>query len=132
MAFFRIYKQGDKSDCGPTCLRMIIKYFKKDISIQTLKDLCSIDREGMSIKAIENVANKIGLKTMSIKAVIENKHSEIPLLNELPLPLIAHWNNNHFVVIYKINKKKVYIADPGIGSIIIPIEKITNQFYSDN
>src|SRR5581483_3650046 len=131
---FPFYKQHDTCDCGPACLKMVIKYYGKNISLQTLRDLCHIDREGVSIKALENAAKKIGMESKAIKCASKHgvKSVEIPVLEELPLPLIAHWKNTHFIVIYKISKNNIFIADPAIGRVKISHKTAANNLFPDN
>lgn len=110
---FPKYIQLDTMDCGPTCLRIIAKYYGKSFSLQTLRDYCHISREGVSLLGISDAAEKIGFRTMGVKISFEQ------LCNEVSLPCIVHWNQCHFVVVYKIEKKKnetyVYISDPASG-----------------
>lgn len=107
---FPHYTQLDMMDCGPSCLRMISKYYGKSYSLQTLRDKCYISREGVSMLGISEAAESLGFKTMGVKISFEQ------LVEEVQLPCILHWNQNHFVVCYKIKKKnrkvQLYIADP--------------------
>lgn len=107
---FPHYTQLDMMDCGPSCLRMISKYYGKSYSLQTLRDKCYISREGVSMLGISEAAESLGFKTMGVKISFEQ------LVEEVQLPCILHWNQNHFVVCYKIKKKNrkvlLYIADP--------------------
>lgn len=106
---FPFYKQPDEMDCGPACLRMITKYYGKSISLQEIRELANTTREGSSILGISNAAEKIGFRTLCVKVTFER------MLEDAPLPCIAHWDQNHFVVIHKIKKDTVYVADPGHG-----------------
>jgi ATP-binding cassette subfamily B protein len=107
--FTIIYRQYDAMDCGPACLKMIVKYYGKNISLQLLRELCNTSREGSSIQAILNASAKIGLTSSVLKRCIEdgNFMPQIPFLGEMPFSLIAHWNNNHFLVIIKIRNNIV-------------------------
>ena len=100
-------------DCGPTCLRMITKHYGKSYSLQKLRELSHIDREGVSLLGISHAAETIGLKSLAVKTNLQQ------LAEEAPVPFIAHWNQEHFVVVYKIKKKRndytIYIADPASG-----------------
>ena len=98
-------------DCGPACLRMISKYYGHHYSLQTLRQKCFITREGVSLLGISDAAESIGFRTCGVK--ITGKQ----LVNEAMLPCILYWNNSHFVVCYKIKRKRggkliFYIADP--------------------
>ncbi len=111
------YKQLDAMDCGATCLRMVAKHYGKHYSAQTLRERSFITREGVSFMGISDAAESIGMKTLGVKAEF-NK-----LAAEKPFPFIAHWNQNHFVVVYNIVEKKdpsrskVIVADPAEGLI---------------
>lgn len=104
---FPHYLQLDAMDCGPTCLRMIAKYYGKSYSLQTLREKAFISREGVSMLGISEAAESIGFRTSGVRITVEQ------LRKECPLPCILHWNQNHFVVCYKIKNDQFYIADPG-------------------
>lgn len=97
-------------DCGPTCLRMIAKHYGKNFSLQKLRDLSGINRAGVSLLGISEAAEKIGFRATGARLDIE-------LLSDVELPLILHWNKNHFVVLYRIKNGRYYIADPANGLI---------------
>ncbi len=103
--------QMDAMDCGPTCLRMIAKFYGKAYSLQTLRERSYITREGVSLLGTSDAAESIGFRTMGVRLTFEK------LAGEAPLPLIAHWKQKHFIVVYKIKKGKVYCADPAHGLI---------------
>lgn len=93
-------------DCGPSCLKMIAAFYGKKIPIQYLRDLCGISYQGVSFSGLEEGANKLGFKTLK---------AELPFSSmtaKAPLPCIVHWNMQHFVVVWKITEKHVYVADP--------------------
>ncbi|GHV43041.1 hypothetical protein FACS1894180_0980 [Bacteroidia bacterium] len=94
---FPHYPQLDAMDCGATCLRMIAKYYGKSYSNQVLRERSFITREGVSMLGITEAAENIGFRTMGVKVSVEK-------LREAPLPCILHWNQNHFVVLYKAPK----------------------------
>ena len=106
---FPFYKQPDTMDCGATCIRIIAKYYKRTISLQKLRSLSETTREGASLKTLANAAEKIGFRTLGVKVDFDK------LAEEVPLPCIVHWNQIHFVVVYKIKKDKVFISDPAHG-----------------
>lgn len=105
-----IYLQHDSMDCGPTCLRMIAKFYGRSYSLQTLRDKCHITREGVSMLGISDAAESIGFRTTGLKLTWDQ------LRSEMPLPCIVHWNQKHFVVVYAIDKNgRVTVADPASG-----------------
>lgn len=97
-------------DCGPTCLYMVSKYYGRTFSIEKLRELTEIGKEGVNILGISNAAEKIGYRTQAVQLNITE-------LTEAKLPCILHWQQNHFVVLYKIKRNQFYIADPGSGLI---------------
>ncbi|WP_426327279.1 peptidase domain-containing ABC transporter [Pedobacter sp. R-06] len=117
MQAFPFYKQPDQMDCGPTCLRMIAKYYGKNFSLQKLRCISGINREGVSLLGVSEAAEKIGFRTVGAKITLQQ-------LKECELPAILHWNQNHFVVLYKVPSKPsppgralYHIADPAKGLI---------------
>lgn len=109
MAKFPFYQQMDNMDCGPTCVRMIAKYYGKHYSLQYLREKSYISREGISFQGMSSAAESIGLRTLAVKLDFDT------LQQQAPLPCIVHWQQMHFIVVYKITKRKVYVADPAFG-----------------
>jgi ATP-binding cassette, subfamily B, bacterial len=103
--------QLDSMDCGPACLKIIARHFGKYYSLQYLRDLCGITREGVSFLDLSYGAEKIGLHTLAVKTDIKNLHLKVPL------PCIIHWKNSHFVVVYKTSRSKIFVSDPAKGLI---------------
>jgi ATP-binding cassette subfamily B protein len=114
---FNLFQQLDQMDCGPTCLRMVAKHYQKNFSLQTLRAKSEIGKEGVSLLGIAQAAEDIGFKTLAIKVDFKK------LSEEAPLPCIVHWQQNHFVVVYKVSRKRfnknttVHVADPAKGLI---------------
>ncbi len=124
MAGFPFYQQLDAMDCGPTCLRMIAKYYGRHYTLQTLRERSYLARDGVSMLGIADAAESIGFKSLGASLTWEK------LKAEAPLPLIAHWKQNHFVVVYKIRKDKVYVADPQIGHVTYTREEFLKGWLS--
>jgi ATP-binding cassette subfamily B protein len=124
MAKFHFYKQLDAMDCGPSSLRMIAKHYGRNYSVQTLRERSHITREGVSLLGTSDAAESIGFRTMGVRMSLDE------LAKESPLPCIAHWKQNHFVVVYKITKKHVHVADPAHGLIKYTREEFLNQWAS--
>jgi len=128
---FKFYPQHDQMDCGPACLRMISKYYGKKISLQYLRDNSFLTREGVSLLGITEAATRIGFETYSVKCSLEK------LVDNIPLPSIIHWNQNHFVVLYDIkrnyiSKKLIFkVADPGFGIIKLSEEEFKKNWENE-
>lgn len=128
MKSFPIYTQHDTMDCGPTCLRMIAAYYGKKYSLDALRDLSCLSREGVSILGISVAAEKIGMRTLGVQISFKQ------LCDDMPLPCIVHWNQEHFVVVYKITGKgkdrKVYVADPRGEKMTFTVEEFCKCWCS--
>lgn len=114
MPNFSHYHQPDAMDCGPTCIRIISKHFGRHYNLETLRELTWKTRTGVSLLSISDAAEKIGFRTQGVYLSIEK-------LQKVPLPAILHWNQKHFVVLYKIKKLKnnvtYFISDPAHGLV---------------
>ena len=117
-------KQLDLMDCGPTCLKMIAQYYGKTISIQTLRNYSAFARDGVSLLGIAQAAEIIGFKAVGVKL------SYTDLYNTAHLPCIIHWSQNHFVLVTKINKNNITIADPAQGIIQFTKQDFLKNFIS--
>lgn len=133
---FPFYQQLDTMDCGPTCLRIIAKYYGRSYTLQKLREKCFINREGVSLLGISDAAESIGFRTQGVRITFPQ------LINDLSFPVILHWNQNHFVVCYGIKKKKGFketnqkreyefkISDPARGKYIVDQEGIMKCWAS--
>jgi ATP-binding cassette, subfamily B, bacterial len=110
-------------DCGPTCLHMVSKYYGRNFSIEKLRELTEIGKEGVNILGISDAAEKIGYRTQAVQLNIAE-------LKEAKLPCILHWQQNHFVVLYKIKRNQFYIADPGSGLIKLNLKEFEQRWLS--
>ena len=124
MKCFQIVHQYDSMLCGVACLQMICKYFGREYSPNSLSKLCFATAEGVSLLGINETAKILGLETICAKATPKE-------MCEITLPCILHWNQNHFVVLYKVKKgKKFYIADPGKGKTTYNLEEFRRHWIS--
>ena len=111
MFFFPFYTQPESKDCGSTCLRIISKFYGKNVSLDKIRHLSKTTREGASVLGLIEAAEIIGFKSLGVKIDFKT------LISDAPLPCIVHWNQQHYVVVYKFNNKKIFVADPAIGKI---------------
>lgn len=108
--------------CGIACLSMICHHYKKNYSIETLSKYCIATNQGVSLLGMSKAANEVGLQTVCAKLSVNQ-------LSQVKLPCIIHWNQNHFVVLYKVkNGKKYSIADPGKGLLSYSLEEFCNHW----
>lgn len=97
---FPHYTQLDAMDCGPTSLRIIAQHYGHHYSLQTLRERCHITREGVSLLGISDAAESIGFRTTGVKITWKQ------LRDAATLPCIVHWNQQHFVVVYRIARHR--------------------------
>lgn len=102
------FAQQSASDCGAASMVMVARYWGKRFSLNRLRDLANVDRNGASLRGLVAAAESIGFSTRPVKASLDK-------LAEQSLVAIAHWEGNHYVVVYEVTHKHVILADPAIG-----------------
>ncbi|MCP4667251.1 MAG: hypothetical protein GY849_12890 [Deltaproteobacteria bacterium] len=122
---FPFWLQPDAMDCGPACLRMVAAYYGKTFSLDYLREKTFKTREGVSLLAISDTAEELGFRTLSA-SISYDEFSE-----EATLPAVAHWDQQHFVVVYRIKKDQVYIADPAHGLLKYSKKEFLKHWASD-
>ena len=116
-------KQHDSMQCGVACLQMICEYYHKKYSTNYLSSLCNTTTEGVSMLSIRDTAFALGLESNCGKVNIKG-------IKKISSPCILHWNQNHFVVLYKVKKNRFYIADPGKGLVKYSLEEFKKHWVS--
>lgn len=109
-------------DCGPTCLRMLAKYYGHNYPIQKLRAICDVTRRGSSLLSISDAAEKIGFHSLGVKLTIGQ-------LQQAQLPCILHWRQNHFIILYKIKRDKYFIADPSSGLVTLTKKEFMERWF---
>ncbi|HMK26366.1 MAG TPA: peptidase domain-containing ABC transporter [Chitinophagaceae bacterium] len=122
---FPFYKQFDSMDCGPACLQMVAKYYRKNVLIEDIREMCEITREGVNLLGISNSAEQLGFKSRCVKTNINELDNNL-------LPAILHWNQDHFVVLYKVKSGSFYIADPARGKIILDEQEFKQHWCGNS
>lgn len=121
---FKFCRQRDSMSCGIACLQMICRHYGHNIDQYSLSNLCVPTSEGVSLFSLIKTATQLGFNATSIRISINHFNSE-------SLPCILHWNQNHFVVLYKVKEqKKFYVADPGKGLLCYSIEEFKKHWIS--
>jgi len=120
---FPVYQQLDAMDCGPTCLRMIAKYYGRHYSLQTLRENAFITRAGVSLLGISDAAEKIGFRTTGVRLSFDR------FVEDMPFPCILHWNQGHFVVCYGVKKKKTGLLPASFLAVRNDGHKMNNDEY---
>ncbi|MCG2460522.1 peptidase domain-containing ABC transporter [Flavobacteriaceae bacterium F89] len=108
---FPNYRQLDQMDCGPVCIKIVAAHFGKDLDLDYLRDLSGLQKGGVSLEGVSDALETIGITALGITASLDE------LIEDIPLPAIAHWEGQHFVVVYKADKRNIFISDPAFGLV---------------
>jgi ABC-type bacteriocin/lantibiotic exporter with double-glycine peptidase domain/CRP-like cAMP-binding protein len=100
--------QVDEMDCGSACLAMIARHYGRGVSLSHIRRAVHTGVDGTSLAGIVAGAKAIGLRARAVKASESRLH-------ELPVPFVAHVDQNHWVVVYDADERRVRIADPARG-----------------
>jgi len=124
---FPIYRQLNAMDCGPTCLKMIAKYYGKNYTLQSIKNKSGYAKDGVSLLGISEAAESMGFRTRGVQITFQQLSSEVTL------PCILHWSQNHFVVLPPLKQKlkfggTIKVADPAKGLIHFSLDEF-EQFW---
>ncbi|HEX2920600.1 MAG TPA: peptidase domain-containing ABC transporter [Bacteroidales bacterium] len=121
---FPFVRQYDAMDCGPACLKMVAAYYNKSFALDSLRKKCYITKDGVSFLGLSEAADSLGFRTLGVKITFNM------LQDNVPLPCIVHWQQKHFIVVYKLKNEKVHVADPAIGNIKINKEEFIKNWAS--
>jgi len=113
-------------DCGATCLRIVARHYGKTVSLPFLREQSHTTRTGTNMNQLSHAAEAIGFRSMVAKISLEQ------LEQEAPLPAIVHWNQQHFVVVYKISARKVWVSDPANGLLSYTHAQFLQHWIGEN
>ncbi|NJM74090.1 MAG: ATP-binding cassette domain-containing protein [Scytonema sp. RU_4_4] len=109
---YPFFQQHSASDCGAACLVMIGHYWGKRFSVNRLREIANVDRNGTSLRGLAAAAESIGFATRPVKASLDK-------LAQQTLPAIIHWEGKHYIVVYEVTRKYVIVADPAKGQLTL-------------
>lgn len=117
--------QRDAMQCGVSCISMICRYYGHPYSLGLIEELCAPQARGVSLSGMSDAASKLGFETLCVR-------TSLTKLSDVNLPVILHWNKNHFVVLYKVNlkKEKFYISDPAKGKCVLNKREFCKHWIS--
>ena len=103
--------QHDETDCGVACISIILQFYGKNVPLRKIREVCGTDGSGTSGYGIIKGAERFGLSCKGLMSPQKNK------INEIPLPAIFHINEHaeHYVVVYKVSKKFIFVSAPAFG-----------------
>lgn len=118
-------RQYDAMDCGPACISMVAQWHGKYFSLEKIRQKAYITREGVSFLGLRSAAEKLGFNAAGVKIPFER------LAEQSPFPCIAHWQQNHFIVLNKIDNKNVWVSDPAAGRIRMSREEFLKGWATE-
>lgn len=125
MRNFPSFKQSETKDCGPTCLKIIGKYYGRNLEINRLRELSETTREGSSLFGLSEAIEKVGFRSLGVQWGYNQ-------LKKATFPCIVHWKESHYVVPYKIQKDKVYVSDPAHGLVTYTPKEFIENWIGPN
>ena len=111
----------ESTECGAACLGMILAYHGRRMSLEQLRVLCGVSRDGSKAARMLRAARECGL-------IAGGFHSEPHQLFDLPFPLIVFWNFDHFIVVEGIRKDRVWVVDPASGPRRMSLQEFDRGF----
>lgn len=114
-------EQLQQTECGLCCVAMILRYYKSYESLSTLRNLMEAGRDGLRLSEVKELLDKLNFNSKAYKTTVEG-------LLMIDSPCILHWNDNHFVVLEKTNKKYFYIVDPAMGRKRVTYDEVVRSF----
>lgn len=122
---FPVILQSNSVDCGPTCLKMVAKFFGINFPIKELRQKMNLSKDGVSLYDIDKTSKELGLSSKGVKLSFDSFRS-------IPLPCIIPWNNSHFVVVYEVTEDRITYANPSIGLLSCSKESFIKNWNGDN
>ncbi|EDY2188327.1 peptidase domain-containing ABC transporter [Salmonella enterica subsp. enterica] len=113
--------QSEVSECALACLAMISGYYGYKIDLYSLRDLFEPSANGMTLKQVISVAEKINLNARASRVELNDLYS-------IKKPVIIHWDFNHYVILTKVDKKGAIVNDPSKGKRYISLFELSNSF----
>ena len=113
---FHFVAQVDEMDCGAACFAMVCRHFGRVVSLSRIRELCHTAHDGTSLRGLVAAAAEVGLAARALK--VSRQH-----LADMPLPAICHYEGNHWLVVYRVDDRFVYLADPARSKLRLTHEE---------
>jgi ATP-binding cassette subfamily B protein len=113
---FPLIEQAEEVDCGAACLAMICKHYGISLTLGKLREMANVTTEGATLDSLAQVGESLGFSTRGVQATCGS-------LLGFDLPFIAHWEGYHYIVVYGVSKRHVWVADPARGFSKMTLEE---------
>jgi ABC-type bacteriocin/lantibiotic exporter with double-glycine peptidase domain len=115
--------QATTVECGPACLAMVARYHGRHTPLPEARDLCGAGRDGVSAGALVRAARTFGFEVTARRA-------GPAAFTALPLPAIAHWQGDHYVVVERVSRRRAHLADPADGRRVVTTRALRDSLGS--
>ncbi|MGV3652622.1 MAG: peptidase domain-containing ABC transporter [Noviherbaspirillum sp.] len=105
---FPLVEQAEEMDCGAACLAMICRHYDIPMTLGKLRELANVTTQGATLDSLARVGESLGFSTRGVQCTYDS-------LLGFQLPFIVHWEGYHYVVVYGVSKRQVWVADPALG-----------------
>jgi ATP-binding cassette, subfamily B, bacterial HlyB/CyaB len=105
---FVLVEQAEEMDCGAACLAMLCRHYGIPATLGKLRELANVTTLGATLDSLARAAEALGLTARGMQCTFE-------AMRGFELPFIAHWQNYHYIVVYGVSKRHVWVADPAVG-----------------
>jgi ATP-binding cassette subfamily B protein len=112
---FALVEQAEEMDCGAASLAMICRHYGISVTLGKLRELANVTTQGATLDSLARAGDALGFTTRGVQCTFE-------ALLGFDLPFIVHWEGYHYVVVYGVSKRKVWVADPAIGFRTMTVE----------
>jgi ABC-type bacteriocin/lantibiotic exporter with double-glycine peptidase domain len=116
-----VVMQMETLECGAACLAMILAYHGRWVPLEQIRSDCGVSRDGSNARNILRAARTYGLEAAGYRFEMED-------IKKAEVPMIIHWNFNHFVVFNGFKKRYAVLNDPGRGIVEVPMEEFQKAF----
>jgi subfamily B ATP-binding cassette protein HlyB/CyaB len=113
---FAWVEQAEEMDCGAACLAMICRQYGVAMTLGKLRELANVTTQGATLDSLARAGESLGFTTRGVQCTYES-------LLGFDVPMIVHWEGYHYVVVYGISKRQVWIADPAVGFKKLSVEE---------
>lgn len=113
---FAWVEQAEEMDCGAACLAMICKHYSIPMTLGKLRELANVTTQGATLESLARAGESLGFITRGVQCTFES-------LLGFELPFIVHWEGYHYVIVYGISKRQVWVADPAVGFKKMSVEE---------
>jgi ATP-binding cassette, subfamily B, bacterial HlyB/CyaB len=113
---FPLVEQAEEMDCGAACLAMLCRHYSIPMTLGKLRELANVTTQGATMESLARAGESLGFTTRGVQCTYE-------ALLGFELPFIAHWEGYHYIVVYGVSKREVWVADPAVGFRRMGIEE---------